>query len=93
MCPQQFIRRRTRVLESHLRRHRRDPLTIGDIPITCMLDWYNRQTVLVPALGRPTRSRVWPIARLLRKKADQRAKLEASFQKRKVDALAPILPH
>lgn len=54
---------------------------------TYVLNWYNRPTVLVPALGlggAPRNLVKWPIARLLRKKADQRAKLEASW--------APILP-
>jgi hypothetical protein len=85
MCSQQFIRRRTTALESHHYRRRPvicDRLTIGDTPV-CSIGMIDRQSWFPHSGAQRESSITWPIARLSRKKADQRAKLEASLQKTK----------
>lgn len=59
-----------------------DPLTIGDIPM-CSIGIIDRQSWFPHSGCHGAPRDLRPIACLLRKKADQRAKLEVSFQKRR----------
>lgn len=55
----------------------RDPLTIGDIPSMCSISMSDRQSWFPHSGfgGVPREYSTWPIARLLRKKADQKGEV------------------